>query len=125
MSADAEAAVRAEERALQAAQRASDVEELDRLLHPDLLAVGPDGRLGDKAADLDAHRTGVFRIAELHEVDLQLRVVGDTAVTFVVLDVRGWIAGEDASGRLRYTRTWTRDGGAWRVVAAHIAPLPG
>jgi hypothetical protein len=23
---------------------------------------------------------------------------------------------------MRYTRTWTRDGGAWRVIAAHIAP---
>jgi hypothetical protein len=37
------------ERALQAAMRASDVEALDRLLHPDLLAVGPDGAMVDKA----------------------------------------------------------------------------
>jgi hypothetical protein len=43
-------------------------------------------------------------------------------VTLVVLRVRGAIAGEDVSGRMRYTRTWTRDGGMWRVLAAHIAP---
>ena len=111
------------ERALQAAMLASDVDVLDRLLHPELLAVGPDGQLVDRAADLDAHRTGVFEIAELHEDEVHARVVGDTAVTFVVLRIRGTIAGEDASGRMRYTRTWTRDGGAWRVLAAHIAPL--
>jgi ketosteroid isomerase-like protein len=111
-----------EERALQAAMRASDVAELDRLLHPDLLAVGPDGRLADKAADLAAHRSGVFTIAELEEEELQVKVAGDTAVTFVVLRIRGTIAGEDASGRMRYTRTWVRDDARWRVFAAHISP---
>jgi ketosteroid isomerase-like protein len=118
----AELDVVAAERELQAAQRASDVDALDRLLHPDLLAVAPDGSLADKAADLEAHRTGVFRIAELEEDELHVRVAGDTAVTFVVLRIRGTIGDDDVAGRMRYTRTWTRDGGAWRVIAAHIAP---
>ena len=111
-----------DERALQAAMRASDVEALDRLLHPELLAVGPDGRLADKAADLAAHRSGVFTISELLEEELRVRVVGDTAVTFVVLRVRGKIADDEVAGRMRYTRTWVRDGGSWRVMAAHISP---
>ncbi len=112
----------AAERALQAAMRTSDVDALDRLLHPDLLAVAPDGSLVGKAADLESHRSGVFEIRSLEEESLEVVVSGDTAVTFVVLDVQGSISGEDASGRMRYTRTWTRDGGAWRVLAAHIAP---
>jgi ketosteroid isomerase-like protein len=116
-----EGAVLAAERALQAAMLASDVARLDGLL-PELLAVGPDGRLVDKAADLGAHESGVFEIAELHEEDLRVKVIGDTAVTFVVLRVRGTIAGAEVAGRMRYTRTWTRDGGTWRVLAAHIAP---
>jgi len=119
-----ERAVLVEERALQAAMIASDVEELDRLLHPELLAVGPDGQLVDKAGDLGSHRSGVFRITELREEDVQVRVAGDTAVTFVVLDIRGTIADADVSGRMRYTRTWTRAGGAWQVIAAHITPVP-
>jgi ketosteroid isomerase-like protein len=110
------------ERALQAAQLASDVEELDRLLHPDLLAVGPDGQLVDKAADLAAHRSGVFEISELDEEELRVLALGDTAVTFVVLRIRGRIGDDEVVGRMRYTRTWTRDGGAWRVFAAHINP---
>jgi ketosteroid isomerase-like protein len=117
--------VLAAERALQAAMRASDVERLDRLLHPELLAVGPDGSLVDKATDLASHRDGIFEIAELEEEDVQARVVGDVAVTFVVLRIRGRIGGAQASGRMRYTRTWVRDGAAWRVVAAHIAPAAG
>jgi ketosteroid isomerase-like protein len=110
------------ERALQAAMRASDVEALDGLLHDDLLAVGPDGTLADKAMDLEAHRAGVFTIAELTEEELRVKVHGDLALTFVVLAIRGTIGGSDVSGRYRYTRTWTRAGGDWQVIGAHISP---
>jgi ketosteroid isomerase-like protein len=110
------------ERALQAAMLAGDVEKLDRLLHPALLAVGPDGQMVDKAADLAAHRSGIFEIAELSEEEVRVTLLGDLAVTFVVLQIRGTIEDADVSGRLRYTRTWTRDGGSWRVIAAHISP---
>jgi ketosteroid isomerase-like protein len=110
------------ERALQAAMLAGDVAALDGLLHPRLLAVGPDGQLADKAADLAAHRSGVFKLFELVEEELRAVVLGDVALTFVVLRIRGAIGDADASGRLRYTRTWTRDGGRWRVLGAHISP---
>lgn len=110
------------ERNLQAAMLASDVTELERLLHPELLAVAPDGSLIDRASDLESHRAGIFEITELEEEHLDVRVVGDTAITFVVLRIRGKIAGADASGSMRYTRTWINDQGNWRVLAAHIAP---
>jgi ketosteroid isomerase-like protein len=117
-----ERSVLTRERALQAAMRASDVDALDRLLHPELLAVGPYGQLADKAMDLEAHRTGVFEIAELIEEDVRVKVVGETALTLVVLAIKGTIGGADASGRYRYTRTWTRTAGEWQVVGAHISP---
>jgi len=109
------------ERQLQAAMLASDIDELDRLLHPELRAVGPDGQMVGKAADLAAHGAGVFVIAQLDEEAVRVLVRGDVAVTFVVLQIRGTIDGGDASGRIRYTRTWTREGGTWRVLAAHIS----
>src|SRR5205823_1854169 len=107
---------------LQAAMQGSDVAALDRLLHPELLAVGPDGGLIGKAEDLAAHRSGVFTINELNEDEVRVKVVGDTALTFVVLRIRGSIGDAEVSGRMRYTRTWVRDGGVWRVVGAHISP---
>ena len=123
MSTDAEErTVLLAERAFQAAMLASDADELDRLLHPELLAVGPDGQMIDKAGDLASHRSGVFKITELSEEQVRVKVLGDTAVTFVVLRIRGSIDEAEISGRMRYTRTWIRDGGVWRVVAAHISP---
>jgi ketosteroid isomerase-like protein len=55
---------------------------------------------------------------------VHVKVFGDTAVTFVVLAFRGRIAGDEVSGRMRHTRTWTRAGNTWRIVAAHISPAP-
>ena len=110
------------ERALQAAMLASDVEALDRLLHPDLLAVAPDGSVVTKADDLGAHRSGVYAIEALEEEEVRIVVTGATAVTFVLLRLRGTIGGADASGHTRYTRTWAHEDGRWRVLAAHIAP---
>jgi ketosteroid isomerase-like protein len=77
----------------------------------------------DKAGDLASHRSGVFKINELDEEEVQVKALGEMAVTFVVLRIRGSIDEADFSGRMRYTRTWTRDGGTWRVVAAHISPV--
>jgi ketosteroid isomerase-like protein len=116
--------VLAAERALQAAQLAGDADALDRLLHPDLLAVGPDGNLADKASDLAAHRAGVFKIHELEQQDLRVVSDGRTAVTFVLVRLRGSAGDQEIAGLVRYTRTWVHGPDGWQVLAAHIAPLP-
>ena len=113
------------ERRLQAAMLASDVDALDDLLHPDLRAVGPGGEMFGKDDDRDLHRQGAIRLESLEEDSLELRVAGDTGVTFVVLRMKGSIAGQELPPLVRYTRTWTREGGRWRVLAAVIAAAGG
>jgi hypothetical protein len=119
VSTEPEREVLREERALQSAMVAGDVPALDRLLHPALLAVGPDGQLIDKAGDLLAHRSGVFEIAELDEEEMRVKVVGDTAMTFVVLRVRGTIDGAEVSGpdalHAHVDSRWRRVAGARRT----------
>jgi hypothetical protein len=80
------------------------------------LGNGPEAK--SVTARLDKKRV----LDALDEEELRVLVRGDTAVTFVILRVRGAIADAEVSGRMRYTRTWTNDGGTWRVLAAHIAP---
>ncbi|GIF12777.1 nuclear transport factor 2 family protein [Actinoplanes teichomyceticus] len=114
----------AAERRLQDAQRAGDVDELDRLLDDRLVAIGPDGGRYTKADDLDAYRSGSSVIGELAQVSLESLVVGTTGVTFVVCDVAGTFEGAPFGARVRYTRTWAyQEGVGWRVVAAHIAQV--
>jgi ketosteroid isomerase-like protein len=113
------------ERALQAAQLAGDVAELDRLLDDRLVAIGPDGARYTKDDDLAAHRSGSSVITDLVEEDVEVLVAGTTGVTLFTGTVTGTFGGAPMSARLRYTRTWAHDDGAgWRILAAHIAVLP-
>lgn len=112
------------ERRLQAAQLASDVDALDRLLDDRLVAIGPDGSRVTKADDLAAHRSGSSVVSELVEEALEVLVAGTTGVTFLVATVSGTFEGRPMTARLRYTRTWAHEGElGWRIVAAHIAVL--
>jgi ketosteroid isomerase-like protein len=112
----------AAERRLQDAQRAGDVDALDALLHPRLVAAGPDGTLFGKEDDLATHRSGALRITRLVEVSLEVVEDGLTGSTHLVADVDAVQGGTEVSARLSYTRLWVRDAGRWRVLAATFTP---
>ena len=120
---DALAALAAAELRLQAAMVASDLDELDALLDDEVVYTGPDGVPLDKAADLGAHRSGVLDVQAFEVGTTSARVIGDTGLTFVEAALRGTAGGQPFSARMRYTRTWVRHDGVWRVVAAHGSAL--
>lgn len=112
------------EQRLQNAQRAGDVDELDRLLHDRLIAIGPDGARHTKRDDLDAHRSRSSVVETLTQESLESLVIGETGVTFLVCTVTGVFGGAPLTARLRYTRTWSfTESQGWQIIAAHIAPL--
>jgi ketosteroid isomerase-like protein len=110
---------------LRAAQLASDVSALDRLIADELLFAGPDGALATKAQDLAAHRDGVITFRAHEPEEMRVRRVGeDVAVvslrTHLVVDV----AGTTFDGVCRYTRVWAREAdGRWRVVAGQVSAV--
>ncbi|MBS42071.1 MAG: DUF4440 domain-containing protein [Nocardioides sp.] len=111
------------ERALRAAQLGGDAAALEAILHPRLVAVGPDGTLFDRADDLHAHRSGALRILRVEEESSTVRDDGTTGVTDLVARVVAVHDGSESAARLRYTRLWVHDEGGWRVIAATIAAV--
>lgn len=111
---------------LRAAQLGADVQALDALIDDDLLFTGPDGTLGTKAQDLEAHGSGVVRFHEHVPTELHIRRIGDD-VAIVALRARLAVAvgGTIARGAYRYTRVWVRDSSsAWRVAGGHVSAVP-
>lgn len=86
---------------LQAAQRASDVDALDDLLHPDLVFVAPGGAVYTKADDLTWHRHGMLRLHHVEPEDLVLRVVDGVGVTVFTATMSGLLGGDPFTSRLR------------------------
>jgi hypothetical protein len=116
--------LRTAERALQAAQLASDVATLDRLIDDRLVFTGPDGRLYSKADDLRLHGTGEQKMTRVDEEDLTVLVVGNTGVTCFLGTVAGVLSGAEFTAHVRYTRTWTHDDAhGWRLVAGHVSAV--
>ncbi len=113
------------EAAIRAAQLAADVAALDRLISHDLLFTGPDGQLGTKAQDLAAHRSGAVRIHEHEPLELRIRRMGpDAAIVALRTRMAVEVSGSMVRGTFRYTRVWTREGGAWCVAGGHVAASP-
>lgn len=112
---------------LRAAQLGADVAALDRLIADELLFTGPDGQLGTKAQDLEAHRSGAVRVREHEPRELRVRRVGaEVAVAALRTRLAVEVAGTLHRGTYRYTRVWAREDGdgAWRVVGGHVSPVP-
>ena len=100
---------------IRAAQLDADVAALDSLIADELLFTGPDGQLGTKAQDLQAHRSGAvrFRIHEPEELRVR-RIAEDVAVSALRARLAVEVDGTVFRGTYRYTRVWAREGGrAW------------
>lgn len=112
---------------LRTAQLGADVPALDRLIAAELLFTGPDGQLGTKAQDLEAHGSGVVRFRSHVPEELRVRRVGaEVAVTALRARLEVEVAGTLVRGTYRYTRVWARQAdGKWRVVGGHVSEVPG
>ena len=116
----------AAEAELVAAQMSNDVAALDRLLDDELMFVGLDGAIATKRDDLEAHRARRLRLARMEPVERRILHVADgVAVVSVLMDFEGTWDGAPVGGRLRYTRVWRDDDGAWRIVAGHLSAVGG
>lgn len=96
-----------------------DVEGLDRLLADDWMLTHSDGRVQYKADYLDELRISARRNQGIGNEDLRVRRYGDTMVVTGTSVQSGISNGQPWSGRFRFTRTWIKRDGQWRMVASH------
>jgi hypothetical protein len=110
---------------IRAAQLDADVAALGELIADELLFTGPDGQLGTKTQDLEAHRSGVVRFREHEPEELRIRRVGENvAVSALRARLAVEVGGVLTRGRYCYTRVWAREGGgSWRVVGGHVSEV--
>lgn len=107
--------LRAELELLQA-MKSSDVMELDRLLHDDLIFLLPNGATVDKKTDLDAHKAKAMVIEKADFSQGRISIVDDCAVSNVTLVAAGTMLGQPLSGEFHYIRVWKDFGGVLRVI---------
>lgn len=111
------------ENRLFSAQLAGDVDELNLLLHDDLIALLPNGQLLTKEMDLQAHRTKSMTIDKATFTIEEIKIVDDTAITLVSMKAEGKMQGAPLIGTFKYLRVWKQKDHFCKVVAASILQL--
>jgi ketosteroid isomerase-like protein len=118
--------VQAAEQELRVAMLSNDTAALTRLLHDQLVFVGPDGRVVGKADDLAAHRARRLRLTRLELAELAIKpdVDSDDVHTEALAVLAGTFDGAVCDGRYRYRRTWRKTAVGWQIIAGGVSPEP-
>lgn len=98
----------------------SDFDALDKLLADDLTYVHASGKVDTKASYLGALRTGDLRYLSWEPKDLQVRVLGDSAVLtggYHVRAVDQRVQGEPLDVHVIVLSVYARRAGHWQQVA--------
>lgn len=109
-----------------AAEVAKDLGTLEAVAHPDLRLVGPFGFVLDRQQWLDRYRPGQLDTIELTWDDVEVRVLGDTAISIGRQRQKVSYQGRPNDGDFRITHIFVRDpaaGDGWLIAGIHLSPI--
>lgn len=101
----------------------SDVLALDELIHDDLIFNLPDGQTASKAMDLDAYRTGKMKVAEISASEREIRIIDQSVVVAVTIELKGSFQDITIDGKYRYLRVWQLHHDKWQIIAGSCTLL--
>ena len=96
---------------------ARDAGAFDRLLHP-TFTYTEDGKLYSRAQLISDVQTTADTVTSGRNEDMSVRVSGNVGIVTGWLVLVGRSGGRAFERRYRYTDTWVKDDGRWRVIAA-------
>jgi ketosteroid isomerase-like protein len=94
-----------------------DIDQLDTMTADDYTLITAAGVMSDKAQMISAFKSGQSKITVDEVTDMKVRVYGDTAIVTGKVNVKGMLAGKDATGTQLFTRVYVKKGGHWTSVA--------
>lgn len=94
-----------------------DRDALDRILDDQFIFTDDDGQVSNKTQYVDSVMRAI-KVESYKLDDVTVRVYGDTGVVAGRWTGKFTVDGKDASGEFRYTDTFVRRLGGWRVVAS-------
>lgn len=90
------------------AMKEQDVDALDRLIHDDLMFIGPTGELITKEMDLETYRLKQMNIEAYDILHQAIHLYQDSAVVVVTLDLKAIFMNQPIQNRFNYVRTWKK-----------------
>jgi ketosteroid isomerase-like protein len=108
------------------AEENRDMAFLDKILADDFFALNPQGKLLDKAGQLENLKRPdrTLKVLNPRETHVQFYANGQVAVLTEHVTVDGMDKGKPFGGEYRFLRVFAKQNGNWKVVLAQGAPMP-
>lgn len=106
------------------AHLATDVEALDRLMHPDYKIIKPDGVVWGKETALASYVPGKRFWTEAESSEYLVRIYGVTAIVIGKWKTKGVNNGESFDYSARYTSVWIKEKGKLMMVSDQSTEIP-
>ncbi|TBO40211.1 nuclear transport factor 2 family protein [Pedobacter kyonggii] len=111
-----------EDRLLTAIQH-GDIEDLDLLLHEDLLFNLPNGVTITKAMDMETYTSGNLIVNSILPTEQQINLINDIAVVSVKIELKAVYNSQSIEGIFRYLRVWKLFDQEWKVIAGSCVAI--
>lgn len=83
--------------------------------------IDPMGGISNKSEDIAQSKNLTFESMEMS--DMQVRVIGDTGVVTSMITIKGKYMENDISGQYRFTDTYVKRNGEWKLLSAQATPV--
>ena len=101
-----------------------DVKAVEALLDERYTLTNSRALVTHRDDDLKELRAGDPKYTEFRTHDMQARTWGDTGVVIGIVSLKGTSGGKAFDADMRFTDTFVRTNGAWKMVAAQVTPIP-
>jgi len=101
-----------------------DIKAVEALLDERYTLTNSRAIVSHREDDLRELRAGDPKYSEFRTHDMQARTYGDTGIVIGVVSLKGTSGGKPFDADMRFTDTFVRVNGAWKMVAAQVTPIP-
>ena len=108
------------------AEENRDMAYLEKILADDFFALNPQGKLLDKAGQLENLKRPdrTLKVLNPRETHVQFYANGQVAILTEHVTVDGTDKGKPFGGEYRFLRVFAKQNGNWKVVLAQGSPMP-
>ena len=102
---------------------AADAEKIREILAPEVVLTAPDGTVLNREDDLAELVRGEFKAEVFDPREMRVKVYGSCAVVIGSTTVTGMYKGKKLHDQFRWTDTFVKRDGKWRIVASQATPI--
>jgi ketosteroid isomerase-like protein len=121
-SGDEQALIDLENR-LSEANRTGDVDFVMRIEDENYTLTNSRALVSHRADDIEELRKRDPRYDVFHTHDMQARVYGDTGIVIGIVSLKGTSGGKPFEADMRFTDTFVKRDGEWKIVAAQVTKI--